>query len=145
MPLPSAGGAALRTSHIGIKFAYHGCAIRPFYHIVIADFFSDRDAQPHEQIGTYDPMPNADNQKLIGLNLERLEYWLGRGAQPSRNVAKMLGIMGLFPIHHATIKDAWINRRKLAEEKAKLEAAAADSFSSGATTSAPDSSSSSTN
>ncbi|CAG0882665.1 unnamed protein product [Cyprideis torosa] len=34
-----------------------------------------------EQVGTYDSFPNDKNECLVGLNLERLKYWIGQGAQ----------------------------------------------------------------
>ncbi len=51
----------------------------------------DRDSQPIEQLGTYDPMPNTENQKLISLNLERIQHWIGRGAIPSGAVREVFG------------------------------------------------------
>jgi len=120
MPFSSAGGALLKPGiPIKIRFAYKGCANRPFYHIIIQNWTTDVQQQCVEQIGTYDPMPNIENQKLLGLNIERLEYWLGRGAEPTPNVAQLLGLAGLLPIHPLTLEDAWKNRRKIAEEKAK--------------------------
>lgn len=44
-----------------------------------------------EQLGSYDPMPNAYNEKLTALNLERLKYWLGKGAHVTTPVAEILG------------------------------------------------------
>jgi ribosomal protein S16 len=49
-----------------------------------------------EQVGTYDPMPNQDNQKLVSFNYERIRHWLGRGAHLSDPVAELLGIMSIF-------------------------------------------------
>lgn len=44
-----------------------------------------------EQLGSYDPMPNAYNEKLVALNLERIKYWLGKGAHVTPPVAELLG------------------------------------------------------
>lgn len=44
-----------------------------------------------EQLGTYDPMPNADNQKLLSLNVDRTRYWMGQGAVFSTHLAQLLG------------------------------------------------------
>lgn len=44
-----------------------------------------------EQLGSYDPMPNANNEKLVALNLERIKYWLGQGAHVTNPVAEVLG------------------------------------------------------
>lgn len=44
-----------------------------------------------EQLGSYDPMPNINNEKLVALNLERLKYWLGKGAHVTNPVGELLG------------------------------------------------------
>lgn len=36
-------------------------------------------------------MPNVNNEKLVALNLERLKYWLGKGAHVTNPVAEVLG------------------------------------------------------
>lgn len=47
--------------------------------------------QPIEQLGTFDPMPNENNEKLVSFNFERIGYWLGEGADVSKPVAELLG------------------------------------------------------
>lgn len=44
-----------------------------------------------EQVGSYDPLANVHNEKLVSLNLERIRHWLGNGAELSRPVAQLLG------------------------------------------------------
>ena len=44
-----------------------------------------------EQLGSYDPMPNNNNEKLVALNLERIKFWLGQGAHVTTPVAELLG------------------------------------------------------
>lgn len=44
-----------------------------------------------EQVGSYDPMPNERQEKLVGLNLERIRYWIGNGAHLSLPVSQLLG------------------------------------------------------
>lgn len=53
-----------------------------------------RDGRYLEQLGCLDPLPNAHGEKVAGLNLERLRYWLGCGAQLSRPAEKLLGRRG---------------------------------------------------
>lgn len=83
-----------------------------------------------EQIGTYDPMPNENNEKLVSFNFERVRYWIGNGSHIATPVAELLGIAGFLPIHPKTYMTAWRNRRALADEKKsqdtneKVEAAA---------------------
>jgi len=50
-----------------------------------------RDDTPLEQLGTYDPVINKNNEKLIAINFERLRYWIARGATPSKPTAELLG------------------------------------------------------
>lgn len=44
-----------------------------------------------EQLGTYDPMPNERNEKLVSCNFERIRYWLGEGAAVSHEAKVILG------------------------------------------------------
>lgn len=76
---------------LSIRLALHGCANRPFYHIVVMPARFNRDAKPTEQLGTFDPLVNKHNEKLVAVNFDRLRYWLARGARPSRPVAELLG------------------------------------------------------
>jgi ribosomal protein S16 len=52
-----------------------------------------------EQIGTYDPMPNQNNEKLVSFNYERVRHWLGSGAHLSDPVAELLGKSILMIVH----------------------------------------------
>jgi small subunit ribosomal protein S16 len=62
-----------------------GAKKNPFYRIVIADQQSPRDGRFIEIVGTYDPKGSK-----IELKRERIEYWLGTGAQPSDSVLRLL-------------------------------------------------------
>lgn len=44
-----------------------------------------------EQIGSYDPLPNKYNEKLVAINFQRLNYWIKEGAIVSKSVKKLLG------------------------------------------------------
>ncbi len=72
---------------VRLRLARHGAKRRPFYRIVAADQRSPRDGRFLEVVGTYDP--NHDPMKLR-LNQERIDYWLGNGAQPSDTVSSLL-------------------------------------------------------
>ena len=65
-----------------IRFARHGSKKRPFYRIVVQDKRSRRDGRFIEKIGTFDPI---GGDKLT-VARDRLEYWLGVGAQMSDSV-----------------------------------------------------------
>lgn len=63
----------------------------------MADSRCPRDGRHLEQVGHYDPVPGKDGNKHVGLNMERIRYWLGVGAQPSNVVARLLGQAGVIP------------------------------------------------
>ena len=70
-----------------IRLARGGSKKRPFYSIVAADSRMPRDGRFIEQLGYYDPMKDPFDLKL---DLERVDYWIGQGAQPSERVASLL-------------------------------------------------------
>lgn len=74
-----------------IRLALHGCTNRPFYHIIVSKAYRARDTKPLAQVGTYDPLPNDHNEKLVAINFEKLHFWINRGALPTRPVAMLLG------------------------------------------------------
>ena len=57
------------------------------YRIVVADSRSPRDGRFVEKLGYYDPIPSPAR---ISVDLERVDYWLGEGAEPSPTVASLL-------------------------------------------------------
>jgi len=69
-----------------------------------------------EQVGSFDPLPNEHNEKLVALNFERLQYWIGNGAEMTTPVAQLLGMSGFYPIHPSSYVTAWNNRRVLAQQ-----------------------------
>lgn len=68
---------------IKIRMARGGRVHKPVYTIVAAESRNSRDGRFLEKLGQYDP--NAKNV-LNGLKLERIQYWLGKGAVPSDTV-----------------------------------------------------------
>ncbi|EDW02166.1 probable 28S ribosomal protein S16, mitochondrial [Drosophila grimshawi] len=101
-----------------IRFVRLGCANRPFYHIVVMERRKNQHQPVIEQVGSYDPMPNESNERLVALNTERIRFWLGKGAHMSEPAAELLGISGLLPVHPRTYMTAWRNRRAAAEAEA---------------------------
>jgi small subunit ribosomal protein S16 len=51
----------------------------------------EQHGQVIEQLGTYDPLVNKHNERLVALNFERIRHWLGRGVDTSEPVAQLLG------------------------------------------------------
>lgn len=64
-----------------------GAKNTPVFRIVVADSRSPRDGKFIEEIGTYQPLQKGDNFKL---DLDRANYWVSKGAQPSDTVASFL-------------------------------------------------------
>lgn len=91
---------------IRLALAGHKQANRPFYRIVAAYNKRARDGKYIEQLGSYDPLPNIYNEKLVSFNFNRIKYWIGCGAHPTKPVAKLLGLAGFFPLHPMTITEA---------------------------------------
>ena len=60
---------------------------RPFYRVIVADKRSPRDGKFIEAIGKNDPRDAGEN---FSLNLNRVDYWVQSGAQPSATVASMI-------------------------------------------------------
>ncbi len=59
----------------------------PVYRIVVADSRSPRDGKFIEELGTYQPLKKDVN---FVLDLERVKYWVSKGAQPSDTVASFI-------------------------------------------------------
>jgi small subunit ribosomal protein S16 len=64
-----------------------GTTNTPVYRIVVADSRSPRDGKFIEEIGTYQPLKKGDN---VSLKVERADYWLSKGAQPSDTVRSFI-------------------------------------------------------
>lgn len=74
---------------VKIRLQRGGSAHNPQYRIVVAESARRRDGRFVEILGTYDPR-NRHEDKQIKLDLERAEYWISVGAQPSDTVASMI-------------------------------------------------------
>lgn len=64
-----------------------GSKDRPFYRIVVADSRFPRDGRYIEAVGVHDPMKDSDN---CDLDLEKVDSWIGKGAQPSDTVKTLI-------------------------------------------------------
>ena len=73
---------------VKIRLARHGAKKRPYYRIIVADSRSRRDGKFIEEIGRYNPCVNPN---FVSFDKERMEYWLGVGAQPTDVVARLWG------------------------------------------------------
>ena len=72
-----------------IRMKKFGRRHRPFFRICAVDKRRPRNGRVIEELGTYDPMiPEVDARAI--LNVERIQYWLGVGAQPSDKVGVLI-------------------------------------------------------
>ena len=78
-----------------IRLSRAGAKKRPFYRIVIADSRFPRDGRFIEIVGTYEPILPKDHEKRTVLNVERIQHWLSRGAQPTDRVLRFLDQAGV--------------------------------------------------
>ena len=74
---------------VTIRLSRGGAKARPFYHIVVCDSRRARDGRYVERLGFFSPMATANEEKLR-IDLARVDYWTGVGAQPSDRVASLL-------------------------------------------------------
>ena len=78
-----------------IRLARGGSKKRPFYRIVAADSRMPRDGRFIEKLGTYNPLLPKDSEERVKMDMERVNYWIGQGAQPTDRIARMLEAAGV--------------------------------------------------
>ncbi|HEU4773605.1 MAG TPA: 30S ribosomal protein S16 [Lysobacter sp.] len=71
---------------VKIRLARGGAKKRPFYHIIVTDSRSARNGRNIERVGYYNPVATG-GEKRIELNTERVQHWVGNGAQLTDKVA----------------------------------------------------------
>ena len=73
---------------VKIRLARAGRNKRPFYHVVVADSRAKRDGRHIERVGYFNPLAQGGDR--LRLDMERIELWLGRGAQMTDRVKSLL-------------------------------------------------------
>lgn len=74
---------------VTIRLSRGGAKKRPFYHITVTDSRNARDGRYIERVGFFNPIARGQEQRLR-VDQERINYWLGHGAQLSDRVAKLV-------------------------------------------------------
>lgn len=74
---------------VTIRLTRGGAKKRPFYHLVATDSRNRRDGRYLERLGFFNPMA-VKGEEGLRIDLERAQYWLDNGAQPSERVAQLL-------------------------------------------------------
>ena len=109
-----------------IRLSRGGTKKRPVYKVVVADSRRARDGRFIEKVGFFNPLLPKDKKERVGLEAERIKYWLGEGAQPTTRVARILGennlitmpVNGSNPLKAVPKKE----RKKEGDEAPKAEA-----------------------
>ncbi len=103
---------------VKIRLARHGAKKAPFYRVVVADGRSRRDGRFIEMVGRYNPRTEPST---VELDLEKVDAWLAKGAQPTDVVVKLIAIAR--GEKAAPVEAEKVSKKAVA--KAEAEAAAA--------------------
>ncbi|QXT39537.1 30S ribosomal protein S16 [Gymnodinialimonas ceratoperidinii] len=112
-----------------IRLARGGSKKRPFYRIVASDSRMPRDGRFIEKLGTYNPLLPKDSEDRVKMDMERVQHWLDKGAQPTDRVSRFLEAAGVVEKkERANMKKAQPGKKAVerSEEKAAKAAAAAE-------------------
>ncbi|MDO5369274.1 30S ribosomal protein S16 [Paracoccus sp. (in: a-proteobacteria)] len=120
-----------------IRLARGGSKKRPHYAIVATDSRMPRDGRFLEKLGTYNPLLPKDSEERIKMDVERVQHWLSKGAQPTDRVARFLEAAGVKEkTERANLKKGEPGKaaKDRAEKRAAREAAAAEAANAPAAT-----------
>ena len=81
-----------------LRLSRGGTKKRPVYKVVVADSRFARDGRFIEKVGFFNPLLPKEKKERVGLEAERIKYWLGQGAKPTTRVARILGENELMPM-----------------------------------------------
>ena len=108
-----------------LRLTRAGAKKRPFYRIVVADSRYPRDGRFIEIVGTWNPILPKNDPKRVSLEVERVQHWMSKGAQPTDRVLRFLDAAGLAKrTPHNNPEKA--KPGKKAQERVEAAAAAAD-------------------
>lgn len=74
---------------VTIRLSRRGARNQPFYHVVVTDSRKRQGSASLEQVGFFNPVARREEPKLR-LDLPRIDYWVGRGAQQSERVRSLV-------------------------------------------------------
>src|SRR5262245_12607323 len=104
-----------------IRLARAGTKKRPVYHVVVADNRAPRDGRFIERLGYFNPLLPKEKTERLNLDLEKVQAWMKKGAQPSDRVMRFLDVAGIMKRPKRNNPEKAIPRK---ERKAKEEEAA---------------------
>jgi small subunit ribosomal protein S16 len=105
-----------------------GTKKRPFYHIVVADSRSPRDGRFIERLGHFNPLLPKEQTERLKLDMDKVQAWMKKGAQPSDRVTRFLDAAGILKREKRNNPEKAIPRkeRKAAAEEATKTKEAGD-------------------
>ncbi len=115
-----------------LRLSRGGTKKRPVYKVVVADSRFARDGRFIEKVGFFNPLLPKEKKERIGLEAERIKYWLGQGAQPTTRVARILGENELMPMPaNGNNPQKAIPKKDRKKEDSKEEASKTDAAPAG--------------
>ena len=126
---------------VSLRLSRGGSKKRPYYKVVVANSRAPRDGKYLEQVGTYNPLLAKDDANRVRLIEDRVNYWLGVGAQPTDRVARMLdkaGIKERAATNNPNKAEPGKKATERAEDKAKRAEEAAEAAAAAAAAPAPE-------
>ena len=114
---------------VAIRLSRGGSKKRPYYRIVVADSRNARDGRFIEKVGTYNPLLAKDSPERVKLDTDRINHWLGVGAQPSDRVLRFLDAAGIrerTPRNNPQKAEPGEKAKERLEQRAAKEAEAAE-------------------
>ena len=119
-----------------IRMARAGTKKRPFYHIVVADSRSPRDGRFIERLGYFNPLLPKEKTERLKLDLDKVQAWMKKGAQPSDRVMRFLDAAGIAKRAKRSNPEKAVPRkeRKAKEEEAQKAKEAGDAAAKTAAT-----------
>jgi small subunit ribosomal protein S16 len=104
-----------------IRLARAGTKKRPIYHVVVADNRAPRDGRFIERLGYFNPLLPKEKTERLRIDLEKVQAWMKKGAQPSDRVMRFLDAAGIMKRPKRNNPEKAVPRK---ERKAKAEEAA---------------------
>ena len=104
---------------VKIRLARHGAKKAPFYRVVVADGRARRDGRFIEIVGRYNP---RSEPSVVELDLEKVDAWLAKGAQPTEAAGKLIAIVR--GEKTVPVKVESVSKKATAKAAAEVEAAA---------------------
>ncbi len=103
---------------VKIRMTRMGRRHRPFFRINAIDSRAPRDGRILEKLGHYDPILK-DSDKQVVIDLERVKFWLDKGAVPSDSVSEILLRLGIKTKHYEEKKQRRARALQIARKQGK--------------------------